>query len=134
MTEAIQQFKLIDGGKDDTAELVPITKTAPKGPDGRDWLRDLNKGERFVCRGRNNRGCFLDYYGIAEIFPATIMLYNFLPIYGMSPFCWVDSLKFSQDHVLVEIIPNPFKEEGNNEHNLPASESREEHDGHEGPA
>lgn len=133
LSEAIHQFNVIDGGKED----FPITKTAPKGPDSPDWLRTLGQNTRFVCRGKNNRGCFLDNYGIAQVLPYSILIYNFFPQYGASPYVFVDSLKFSQDHVLVEILPeNPPQEEEaiNNEHHLSLPEPREVDDGHEGPA
>lgn len=132
-----KRFEIIEGGK----ENIPITKVDPKGPEVLDWLRGLGHGARFLTRGRHNRGCFLDNYGIAQVLDNAVMLYNFLPQYGASPYVWVDSFKFSQDHVLVEILPsaegteNPTEEEGNNEQDyLSLPEPRQNDDGHEGPA
>lgn len=129
-SEALKMFEVIDGGKAD----IPITKPDGNGIGIDDWLRRLPFESRFLCHGKQNRGCFLESYGVASIMQEAILLYDFNG-FRPTPFVWVNSVLFSRDYVFVAILPNPPKEEdvNINEYNTSKSEPCEEHDGHEGP-
>lgn len=125
------QLKILQGGlvEDDSQ---PVAKPMMRPP-GEDWLRKLPNETRFVCHHKADKGSFLDMYGIAAILPEVVLLYDFSPPMGVSPFRYVLSDRFSRDRVLVSILPTPQKEGDNDEQRyLSVDEPREVHDGHEG--
>jgi hypothetical protein len=128
MADKTPALKLIDGGKPLEEVDFPITKADPKPPGGGDWLRSLPNHTRFVSRHKTNQGSRLDTWGIAAILPQCIMLYDFNNPMG-PPVSWHTSEEFSRDNRFVAILPDPPKEEEDNEqHHLPQPEPREEHD------
>lgn len=122
------KLAVIEGGKDD----VPITKPDGKPPGGPDWLRRLNVEDRFLTRPKSQpNSVVLQNYGVAQITTEAILLYD-LTGNTPSPFIWVDSANFSQQNVLVGILP--AAEVSNGRNHLLVSEPRQVHDGHEGPS
>lgn len=111
-------FEVIEGGKDVD---FPITKAAQQPPSGEDWLRNLPNHTRFVSKHKTNQGSRLDTYGIAAILDFAILLYDFNNPMG-PPMFYVLSDEFSKMNRLIGILPNPPKEEENNEHYLPQPE------------
>jgi hypothetical protein len=109
-----------EGGK----QLIPKPQGA--GPkDGKDWLRSLGYGARFVCHPKNTVGCWLDQYGIAFVLDECILLGKTAGM-GME-LGWVDSRKFSNQYRLVAVLPEapdgaePDTEAGTNEHHTSGS-------------
>jgi hypothetical protein len=101
-------------GEDDNVLTFekPELATAPKGP-GDDWLRRLPINTRFVCRRQEAiRGCFLQWYGVAMIEEKAVLLgtdHEFNP--GHIKMTWVDSKMFSQQHTLIQVLPDRMEEE-----------------------
>lgn len=114
-------LELIQGGLVEDEE-IPITKTAPAPPSGKDWLRTLPNHTRFVCKMKRGAITWLDLYGIAAILDECILLYDFQVAMG-SPFRWTLSENFSRDRDLVRVIP---EQEVTDEHHPSLPEPREE--------
>lgn len=128
----MQQFEVIQGGKVDHEFVEP--KTAPSGPKGPDWLRNLGYGARFVCRRKDQpNSVYLQQFGIAFVLDECILLAEDMGGMGLK-LTWCISQHFSQMHVLVALLPEtPDIEAGkDNGHNLSRSGDSEDHDGHEG--
>lgn len=84
----------------------PQLATAPRPP-GKDWLRDLPNGCRFLCRMNLEQGSALQWYGIASVQEKAVMLgtdHEFQP--GHVKFMWVDSAKFSAQRTFVQVLPD----------------------------
>lgn len=96
-------------GEDDNviAFEQPALATAPKPP-GKDWLRDLPFGCRFICRlASQPNAVTLAWYGLGQIEEAAILLgtdHEFNP--GHLKFTWVDSSNFSKQYHLVQVLPD----------------------------
>lgn len=102
--------KLAEQRKGDPDNVIPFSQpelaTAPKPP-GKDWLRSLPYGCRFVCRRNGETGSQLDWYGIAQIEDRAILLgtdHNYNP--GHLKFDWFDSALFSAQRTLVQVLPD----------------------------
>jgi len=84
--------------------------TAPKPPQGPDWLRELPFETRFLCTVKGMRTYRRNLYGVAAVTDKSVLLWNF----NEGPPMWVDSYLFSQSHDLIEVLPNkpPDREAG----------------------
>lgn len=106
--------KLKEQRQGEENNVIPFTQpdlaTAPQPP-GKDWLRSLPGGCRFLCHPKAIKGVFLTWYGIGDIQPHAILLgtdNEFHP--GHVKFQWVDSMKFSEQHTFVQVLPDPEEE------------------------
>lgn len=90
----------------------PALATAPRPP-GKDWLRELPQGCRFICKLKSNAGPALIWYGIADIQDKAVLLgtdHEFNP--GHVKFTWFDSAIFSEQYRLIQVLPDMKQEEG----------------------
>lgn len=130
MNEAPLVLTVYEGGKSEPIEpkLNGIGKT------GRDWLRELTYGDRFLSCGVTSSRAEFDQWSIGFIIDEAILLACFQPA-GVISYHWVDSMRFSNLNKFVALLPTPDKEAGrNNEHHLLGPADSENDDGHEGPA
>jgi len=100
------------GEDDNVIAFEPQLATAPKPP-GKDWLRDIPFGKRFTYAQKALKSPYLRWAGIASIQDECILLgtdNDFHP--GHIKFEWVDSKIFSEQHRLVQVLPDQEVEEG----------------------
>lgn len=84
---------------------MPSTKPSPILP-GKDWLRGLPFGARFVAKGVFNKSGWLDSYGIGSIQENAILLATDSDYYPGIVWKWVDSAEFSSKNILVQVLPD----------------------------
>lgn len=109
--------KLREQRQGDEDNVIPFTMpdlaTSPQPP-GKDWLRSLPFGCRFLSKKMGTR-LQIDWYGIASIQEKAIMLGTDNPYHpGHLQFIWVDSMEFSKQNTFVQLLPDmkTMEEEG----------------------
>ena len=102
-------------GEDDNVIpfALPDLATNPQPP-GKDWLRSLPFGCRFLCKPKGSL-MLVEWYGIASVQEKAVMLgtdNQYQP--GHLKFFWVDSAEFSKQYTFVQILPDmkTMEEEG----------------------
>lgn len=91
---------------------MPQLATSPKPP-GKDWLRELPFGCRFLCKAKSSAGSLLQWYGIADVQEKGVLLgtdHPFNP--GHLKFDWFDSVIFSEQHRFIQVLLDKTIEEG----------------------
>lgn len=93
----------------------PASDSSGKG-DGKDWLRELPFEARFLAKKKSAAGYIYDSYGISMVIPEAVLLASISPDRPGFQFDWVDSQKFSEQNMFIALLPEPPKQELDNQH------------------
>jgi hypothetical protein len=92
--------------KEDNILEFKRLSTDNSGSDGdADWLRTLPFETRFLCQKKASQSYAYDAYGIAMVLPESILLAGLANDSPLTKFEWVDSKKFSKQHILIGMLP-----------------------------
>lgn len=90
----------------------PASDSSGSGDD-HDWLRDLVFEDRFLCQKKASNSYSFDAYGVALVLPEAVLLAGLSNDTPLTKFEWVDSKKFSKQHLLIALLPiSEAKERG----------------------
>ncbi len=94
----------IVGGTDLEEGENPQTKSAPKDPRGRNWLKeDIEEGMHFASRHKNNKLSMCDEFKLVKKHQKTALLYQNL--YEPDMYMLMDMERFSDMNEFLEVIP-----------------------------
>jgi hypothetical protein len=103
------------GEEDNILSFEPIMKP----PDGRDWLRELPFGTRFLATKKGVSTPWAESFGIGHITDGGILLATESDYHPGIAWKWAISHEFSRRYILLQILPevkNPL-EEGDGDNN-----------------
>lgn len=102
------------GEEDNILSFEPTPKPEMKPPDGRDWLRELPFGTRFLATKKGVSSPWAESFGIGHITDGGILLATESDYGPGISWKWAISHEFSKRYILLQILPEvkePLEEE-----------------------